>query len=69
MEESDSHTESLRAEQGKRADEGRLDPNATPMSLGSMIRGPIGHEAADDEVSTASPSADVDAEAPEQGDE
>ena len=69
MEESDSHTESLRVEQGKSADEGRPDPGATPMSLGSMLRGPIGREGADDDGSTGSDSADADRHAAEQRDE
>ena len=68
MEESDSHTESLRAEQGKSADEGRPDPGATPMSLGSMIVGPVGHESAGEGESTGSEGADEDQEAAEQRD-
>ena len=69
MEESDSHTESLRAEQGKSADEGRPDPGATPMLLGSMILGPIGREGAAEDESTGSDGADVDREAAEQRDQ
>ena len=69
MEESDSHTDSLRTEQGERENAGRTDRRATPMSLGSMIRGPIGDEGANDEVNTASDGANVDAKAAEEGDE
>ena len=68
MEESDSHTESLRVEQGTSADEGRPDLGATPMSAGSMINGPIGRQGAGDE-STGSEGADADREAAERVDE
>ena len=68
MEESDSHTESLRVEQGESADEGHPDPGATPMSLGSMIRGPIGREGAGD-GGTGSEGADADRAEAEQRDE
>lgn len=63
MEGSDSHTESLRVEQGESADEGRPEQRATPMSLGSMLRGPIGHEGAPEDDSTGSDGADADREA------
>ncbi|HEU4720353.1 MAG TPA: hypothetical protein VFS59_03250 [Gemmatimonadaceae bacterium] len=65
MERSDSETESLRAEQGKRPDDESSDDQATAfMSLGSMIRGPIGREGAD-ERRTASDGADDDREVAE----
>ena len=68
MEDSDSHTESLRVEQGKSPDEERSKQDATPPSLGSMIRGPIGREGASDDDSTGSDGADADRDAAEQCD-
>lgn len=65
MEESDSQTESLRAEQGESNDEEIADQTATSMSLGSMIRGPMGREGRDDDGGTASTSGDADPEAAE----
>ena len=65
MEDSDSETESLRAEQGKREDDVSPDDQAAAsMSLGSMIRGPIGREGAD-ERGTGSDGADDDREVAE----
>jgi hypothetical protein len=66
MEESDSHTDSLRAERGKRPDEDEADQSDTPMSLGSMIRGPIGAEGAHGEITTGSEGADADADEAER---
>jgi hypothetical protein len=63
MEGSDSHTESLRVEQGESADEGRPEQGATPMSLGSMLRGPIGHEDGRDDDSLGTDSADAERKA------
>lgn len=69
MEDSDSHTESLRVEQGKSSEAGRSEEDAAPLSLGSMIRGPIGREGAGDDASTGSDSTDADRDAAEQRDQ
>ena len=66
MERSETETESLRVEQGKRADEERSDESAASMSLGSMIRGPIGRERADSDDNMGSEGADADREAAEE---
>jgi hypothetical protein len=65
MDDSDSETESLRAEQGKRAQRSQPAPDASSLSLGSMIRGPIGREGADDRAS-GSEGADADRRAAEE---
>lgn len=66
MEKSNSETDSLRVEHGERAEDDHSDVRAeTPMLLGSMIRGPIGHEAAAEQEDTGS-NEDVDREEAER---